>query len=96
MIFGYSLTTSVQTQDIVQLLDDRAVSRINAAASVGKPSTAVLYGLTMAVFVYGWLSVNIYLPIFPELEARLHTTRPLASLTVTVFLIGFSFTQLVW
>jgi MFS transporter, DHA1 family, multidrug resistance protein len=65
-------------------------------APVGKPSTAVLYGLTIALFVYGWLSVNIYLPILPELEVRLHTTRPLASLTVTVFLIGFSFTQLVW
>jgi MFS transporter, DHA1 family, multidrug resistance protein len=65
-------------------------------APVGKPSTAVLYGLTMALFVYGWLSVNIYLPILPELEAQLHTTRQLASLTVTVFLIGFSFTQLVW
>ena len=65
-------------------------------APVGKPSTAVIYGLTMALFVYGWLSVNIYLPILPELEARLHTTMPLASMTVTVFLIGFSFTQLVW
>ena len=65
-------------------------------APVGKPSTAVLYGLTMALFVYGWLSVNIYLPVLPELDARLHATRHLASLTVTVFLIGFSFTQLVW
>jgi DHA1 family bicyclomycin/chloramphenicol resistance-like MFS transporter len=65
-------------------------------APVGKPSTTVLYGLTMALFVYGWLSVNIYLPILPELEARLHASSHLASLTVTVFLIGFSFTQLVW
>jgi len=65
-------------------------------APAGKPSTAVLYGLTMALFVYGWLSVNIYLPILPELDARLHATSHLASLTVTVFLIGFSFTQLVW
>ena len=65
-------------------------------APVGKPSTTVLYGLTMALFVYGWLSVNIYLPILPELDARLHATSHLASLTVTVFLIGFSFTQLVW
>ena len=65
-------------------------------APVGKPSTTVLYCLTMALFVYGWLSVNIYLPILPELDVRLHATRHLASLTVTVFLIGFSFTQLVW
>jgi DHA1 family bicyclomycin/chloramphenicol resistance-like MFS transporter len=65
-------------------------------APVGKPSTTVLYGLTMALFVYGWLSVNIYLPILPELDSRLHATTHLASLTVTVFLIGFSFTQLFW
>jgi hypothetical protein len=49
-------------------------------APVGKPSTEVLYGLTMAVVVYGWLSVSIYLPILPELEAHRDTTRPLAGL----------------
>jgi DHA1 family bicyclomycin/chloramphenicol resistance-like MFS transporter len=65
-------------------------------APVGKPSTSVLYGLTVALFVYGRLSVNSYLPVLPDLDARLHATSHLASLAVTVFLIGFSLTQLVW
>jgi DHA1 family bicyclomycin/chloramphenicol resistance-like MFS transporter len=55
-----------------------------------------LYGLTVALFIYGWLSVNIYLPILPQMENVFHTTTVAARLTVTVFLIGFAFTQLVW
>jgi DHA1 family bicyclomycin/chloramphenicol resistance-like MFS transporter len=92
----YWLFFDDKRSDIAQLLETAPGAGSMLHAPIGKPSLTVLYGLTMALFVYGWLSVNIYLPILPELETRLHTTSQLASLTVTVFLIGFSFAQLVW
>ena len=61
-----------------------------------QPSRQFFYGIAIALFVYGWLSVNIYLPILPKLESIFQTTPQMARLTVTVFLIGFSFAQLVW
>ena len=60
------------------------------------PSRSFFYAVAVALFVYGWMSVNIYLPVLPELEKVLQIGRSTASLTVTVFLIGFSVTQLVW
>ena len=59
-------------------------------------SRSFLYTIAVSLFVYGWLSVNIYLPVLPELEKVLDIGRSTASLTVTVFLMGFSVTQLVW
>jgi len=59
-------------------------------------SRQVVYGITSGLFVYGWLSVNIYLPILPQLEAALGTTATAARLTVTIFLVGFACTQLIW
>jgi DHA1 family bicyclomycin/chloramphenicol resistance-like MFS transporter len=61
-----------------------------------QPSRQFFYGTAIALFVYGWLSVNIYLPILPKLESIFQTTPQMARLTVTVFLIGFSLSQLVW
>ncbi|MEP3278695.1 MAG: multidrug effflux MFS transporter [Stappiaceae bacterium] len=55
-----------------------------------------IYCLAIFLFVYSWLSVNIYLPILPELENILGTSPNIAQLTVTGFLIGFSFSQLIW
>jgi DHA1 family bicyclomycin/chloramphenicol resistance-like MFS transporter len=60
------------------------------------PSRSFFYTIAIALFVYGWVSVNIYLPVLPQLEKVLEIGRSTASLTVTVFLIGFSATQLVW
>lgn len=60
------------------------------------PSRSFFYTVAVALFVYGWVSVNIYLPVLPQLEKVLEIGRSTASLTVTVFLIGFSVTQLVW
>jgi DHA1 family bicyclomycin/chloramphenicol resistance-like MFS transporter len=59
-------------------------------------SRSFFYTVAVALFVYGWVSVNIYLPVLPQLEKILEIGRSTASLTVTVFLIGFSVTQLVW
>ena len=56
----------------------------------------ILYGVVIVLFVYGWLSVNIYLPILPQLDDVFDTTTTSARLTVTIFLFGFSFAQLVW
>jgi DHA1 family bicyclomycin/chloramphenicol resistance-like MFS transporter len=66
------------------------------SASVPEPSRPLVYGVAIGLFVYGWLSVNIYLPILLELEDIFQIRKHTASLTVTVFLIGFSFTQLAW
>lgn len=55
-----------------------------------------IYYLPISLFVYSWLSVNIYLPILPKLENILGTTPNAAQLTVTGFLIGFSISQLFW
>lgn len=63
---------------------------------VTAPSRSFFYTVAVALFVYGWVSVNIYLPVLPQLEKVLEIGRSTASLTVTVFLIGFSVTQLVW
>jgi DHA1 family bicyclomycin/chloramphenicol resistance-like MFS transporter len=70
---------------------------VQPAAPAGPPmSEPFLYGLAAALIVYGWLSVNIYLPILPELEEILKTTSQTAKLTVTIFLLGFALSQLVW
>ncbi len=61
-----------------------------------QPSQPLLYAIAVALFVYGWLSVNIYLPILPDLDRTFDTTVRTAKLTVTLFLLGFSFSQLVW
>jgi MFS transporter, DHA1 family, multidrug resistance protein len=71
------------------------VARAAAPASRGM-SEPFLYGIAAALIVYGWLSVNIYLPILPELEEILETTSQTAKLTVTIFLLGFALSQLVW
>ncbi len=49
-----------------------------------------------ALFVYGWLSANIAMPILPELVKVFHTTNTYTKLSVTVFLLGFSLTQILW
>ena len=56
----------------------------------------VFYAFAIALFVYGWLSVNIYLPVLPKLESVFDTSTASARLTVTIFLFGFSFAQLIW
>lgn len=67
------------------------------ASAASRPMSApFIYGIASALLVYGWLSVNIYLPILPELESIFNTTSQTAKLTVTVFLLGFALTQLVW
>lgn len=67
-----------------------------AEATSGPMSRSTLYGIAIVLFVYGWLSVNIYLPILPQLDSVFDTTTTAARLTVTIFLVGFSFSQLVW
>jgi DHA1 family bicyclomycin/chloramphenicol resistance-like MFS transporter len=59
-------------------------------------SAAFLTGYITVLFAYGWLSVNIYLPILPELEHVFDTSTRVAKLTVAVFLLAFACSQLVW
>jgi MFS transporter, DHA1 family, multidrug resistance protein len=55
-----------------------------------------LIGFTIVLFVYGWLSVNMYLPILPQLESVFDASPQAVKLTVTIFLAGFALAQLVW
>lgn len=48
------------------------------------------------LFVYGWLSANIPMPILPELTHVFDAPSSLTKFTVTIFLFGFAITQLVW
>jgi len=59
-------------------------------------SRTFLTVFTTVLFVYGWLSVNMYLPVLPQLEQVFGISAPVAKLTVPVFLLGFAFSQLVW
>lgn len=59
-------------------------------------SMAFLTAYITALFVYGWLSVNIYLPVLPELDHVFGTSSQVAKLTVTAFLVAFACSQLVW
>lgn len=61
-----------------------------------QPPPQFFYGVAIALFAYSWLSVNIYLPILPQLEGLFQTTPQMTRLTVTIFLIGICATQLVW
>ena len=64
--------------------------------TAGQPKRWVLYGVTFGLFIYGWLSANIYLPVLPELERIFQSTTQTAKLTVVVYLVGYSTTQLFW
>ncbi|MEM7026076.1 MAG: multidrug effflux MFS transporter, partial [Pseudomonadota bacterium] len=59
-------------------------------------SRGFLTGYTMALFIYGWLSVNMYLPILPQLEQVFDVQSRTAKLTFTVFMLGFAVSQLFW
>lgn len=60
------------------------------------PTRRLLYASSVALFIYAWASVNIYLPILPELRTILNTSPELARLTVGIFLAGFAVTQVIW
>ncbi len=49
-----------------------------------------------SVFLFGWLSVNIYLPVLPQLSTIFNTSEIYVKLTVSLFLLGFSLSQLIW
>lgn len=75
---------------------DPTPSRPLSQPSSAPFSMAFLTVYTTALFVYGWLSVNIYLPVLPELDRVFGTSNQVAKLTVSVFLLGFACSQLVW
>ena len=60
------------------------------------PPRWIFYGVVIALFVYAWSSVNIYLPVLPELQKVFGTTDHLIRLTVSIFLVGYSVAQLFW
>lgn len=49
-----------------------------------------------ALFIYGWLSANIPMPILPSLVHIYGTTEAYIKLSVTAFLLGFALTQIIW
>ena len=52
--------------------------------------------IAILLFIFGWVSVNIYLPALPSLSHDLHTNTESLKLSITLFLLGFSISQLFW
>ncbi len=48
------------------------------------------------LFIYGWLSANMPMPVLPQLFQLFDTSHTAIKLSVTVFLFGFAATQLIW
>lgn len=48
------------------------------------------------LFIFGWISVNIYLPALPSLSHDLHTDPQQLKFSITLFLLGFAIAQLIW
>ena len=71
----------------------------SAAASAPQPTPRSALDLTVfatVLFVYGWVSVHIYLPALPQLEHVFAAESRLIKLTVPAFLLGYAFSQLAW
>src|SRR3990167_2404004 len=49
-----------------------------------------------ALFTYGWFSANVVMPILPELTGVFQTSQGMVEFSVTAFLFGFAFLQLLW
>lgn len=58
--------------------------------------TTLIGIMAIALFVFGWVSVNIYLPALPSLGHDLNTPISNLKFSITLFLLGFSFAQLIW
>ena len=58
-----------------------------------KTSSVFLMLILSALMAFTSLSTDIYLPAMPQMETDLHGN---VELTITGFLIGFSFAQLIW
>lgn len=52
--------------------------------------------IAILLFVFGWISVNIYLPALPFLSHDFHTNQQDLKFSITLFLIGFALAQLIW
>ncbi|WP_133128426.1 multidrug effflux MFS transporter [Legionella nagasakiensis] len=59
------------------------------------PGTAFV-SLVIALFVYAWVSVNIYLPALPYLSQYFNTSDTNLKLSISLFLFGFAAAQLFW
>ncbi len=52
--------------------------------------------LVIALFLYAWVSVNIYLPALPQLVTYFHASSHALKLSIVLFLGGYAFSQLIW
>lgn len=52
--------------------------------------------MSVLLFVFGWISVNIYLPALPSLVHDFHTSQQSLNFSLTLFLVGFAVSQLFW
>lgn len=58
------------------------------------PDLIVLFATLL--FIYGWLSVNVYLPALPSLSNYFHTDISNLKFSITLFLFGFAISQFFW
>ncbi|SFG33310.1 MFS transporter, DHA1 family, bicyclomycin/chloramphenicol resistance protein [Actinopolymorpha cephalotaxi] len=64
-----------------------------SAGNAGVPRMPLLVLLLGSITAIGPMSIDLYLPAFPELARSLHTTEPLVQLTLTACLVGLAVGQ---
>lgn len=67
----------------------------DATAPAGRRAAAVLLVLLGTLTAFGPLSLDMYLPAFPEMTTDLAATQAQVQLTLTTFLIGLALGQLI-
>ncbi|WP_020573142.1 Bcr/CflA family multidrug efflux MFS transporter [Actinopolymorpha alba] len=66
-----------------------------SAGSAGVSRLPLLVLLLGSITAIGPMSIDLYLPAFPELTRSLHTTEPMVQLTLTACLVGLAIGQAV-
>lgn len=52
--------------------------------------------LVFTLFALGWATIKISLPVLPQLTTIFHTSESTIKLTISLFLFGYAFSQLIW
>ncbi|WP_196893905.1 multidrug effflux MFS transporter [Aureivirga marina] len=63
---------------------------------IKKNSTRFISLFSITICLYGYLSINIGLPAYPSLTDYFGTTQEFVKLSITILLLGFGFSQVIW
>lgn len=57
---------------------------------------SLIQTVAISLFIFSWMSINIYLPALPFLSHDFHTDPNHLKLSITIFLLTFAISQLFW